>query len=55
VAYALRHQDIYKSDSVVDACWPFQWKDRAYAMAQVGAELRDKLLGQWSEDLKEVL
>lgn len=46
---------VFTTKAIIDACWPYEWKDRAYPVAQVSAELRSQLLDKWKDQLKEVL
>ena len=46
---------VFTSKAVIDACWPYEWKDRAYPVVQVSAELRSELLAKWAEEFKDVL
>jgi UbiD family decarboxylase len=39
--------DTFTSKAIIDACWPYEWKNRAYPVAQISPELRDKLLQKW--------
>lgn len=43
--------DTYTSKAVIDACWPYEWKNRAYPVAQISRELRDRLRQKWGERL----
>jgi UbiD family decarboxylase len=46
---------VFTSKAVIDACWPYEWKDRAYPVVEISAELRAQLLSKWSGELKDVL
>ena len=46
---------VFTSKAIIDACWPYEWKERAYPVVQVSAELRGELLAKWAEEFKEVL
>jgi 4-hydroxy-3-polyprenylbenzoate decarboxylase len=46
---------VFTSKAVIDACWPYEWKDRAYPVAQVSAELRRQLLNKWSREFAGLL
>ena len=46
---------VFTSKAVIDACWPYEWKDRAYPVAQVSPELRRQLLDKWKDEFKGVL
>ena len=43
--------DTYTSKAVIDACWPYEWKDRAFPVAQVSPELHRKILAKWHREL----
>ena len=43
--------DTFTSKAIIDACWPYEWKDRAYPVAQISPELRRSLLQKWGEQL----
>jgi 4-hydroxy-3-polyprenylbenzoate decarboxylase len=45
---------VFTSKAVIDACWPFEWKDRAYPVVEVSSELRAALLAKWAAELKEI-
>lgn len=44
--------DTFTSKAIIDACWPYEWKNRAYPVAEVSPELRDKLLRKWGTQLR---
>lgn len=46
---------VFTSKAVIDACWPYEWKDRAYPVVEISARLRAQLLSKWSGELKDVL
>jgi UbiD family decarboxylase len=46
---------VFTSKAVIDACWPYEWKDRAYPVVEISAELRAQLLAKWAAGLKGVL
>ncbi len=46
---------VFTSKAVIDACWPYEWKDRAYPVAEVSPELRGQLLAKWGEEFREIL
>ncbi len=46
---------VFTTKAIIDACWPYEWKDRAYPVAQVSPELRHQLLDKWKEQFKEVI
>lgn len=39
--------DTFTSKAIIDACWPYEWKDRAYPVAQVSPELRSQIVKKW--------
>ena len=43
--------DTFTSKAIIDACWPYEWKDRAYPVAQISEELRSTLLEKWGDKL----
>lgn len=43
--------DTFTSKAIIDACWPYEWKDRAYPVAQMSQELRSTLLEKWGDRL----
>lgn len=43
--------DTFTSKAIIDACWPYEWKDRAYPVAQISQELRSALLEKWGDRL----
>jgi len=46
---------MFTSKAVIDACWPYEWKDRAYPVVEVSSELRRQLLSKWAGEFKEIL
>lgn len=46
---------VFTSKAVIDACWPYEWKERAYPVVQISPELRARLLAKWREEFKGVL
>ncbi|MBI4527239.1 MAG: UbiD family decarboxylase [Deltaproteobacteria bacterium] len=44
--------DTFTSKAVIDACWPYEWKDRAFPVVQVKPELHDKIVKKWGKLLK---
>jgi UbiD family decarboxylase len=46
---------VFTSKAIIDACWPYEWKDRAYPVVQVSAAWRSELLAKWTEEFKELL
>ncbi len=45
---------VFTSKAVIDACWPYEWKERAYPVVEVGPELRRRLLDKWSAEFEGV-
>ncbi len=39
--------DTFTSKAIIDACWPYEWKDRAYPVAQLSQDLRNTLMQKW--------
>ena len=46
---------VFTSKAVIDACWPYEWKDRAYPVVEVSPELRSRLLSKWAEEFKDII
>jgi len=46
---------MFTSKAVIDACWPYEWKDRAYPVVEVSSELRQQLLSKWAGEFKEII
>ena len=46
---------VFTSKGVIDACWPYEWKDRAYPVVEVSPELRARLLAKWREEFEGIL
>ncbi len=46
---------VFTSKAVIDACWPYEWKDRAYPVAEISPDLRGQLLAKWGGELKGIL
>ncbi|MBI4524329.1 MAG: UbiD family decarboxylase [Deltaproteobacteria bacterium] len=46
---------VFTSKAVIDACRPYEWKDRAYPVVEVSPELRKQLLAKWGDEFKGVL
>ena len=46
--------DTYTSKGIIDACWPYEWKHRAYPVAEVSPELRDRILKKWGKVWQKV-
>jgi 4-hydroxy-3-polyprenylbenzoate decarboxylase len=44
--------DTFTSKAIIDACWPYEWKDRAFPVAQVSPELRSQIVKKWGTLLK---
>jgi UbiD family decarboxylase len=44
--------DTFTSKAVIDACWPYEWKDRAFPVAQVSPQLRRQIVERWGRELK---
>ncbi|MFQ5852843.1 MAG: UbiD family decarboxylase [Candidatus Binatia bacterium] len=43
--------DTFTSKAVIDACWPYEWKDRAYPVAQLSQDLRNTLIQKWGDQV----
>ena len=46
---------VFTSKAVIDACWPYEWKDRAYPVAQISPDLRRELLKKWAGEFGGLL
>jgi 4-hydroxy-3-polyprenylbenzoate decarboxylase len=46
-------QKLFNSRCVIDACKPYEWKDKFYPVAETSPELRAKLLKKWGEAILE--
>ncbi len=44
--------DTFTSKAIIDACWPYEWKDRAFPVVQVSPEMHHKILKKWGRQLK---
>ena len=44
--------DTFTSKAIIDACWPYEWKDRAFPVAQVSPQLRRQIMERWGRELK---
>lgn len=42
-------QKLFNSRCIIDACKPYEWKDKFYPVAEASPELRAKLLKKWGE------
>lgn len=56
----LKQQDphstaFYTSKAIIDACWPFEWRKRAYPVAQVSEKLRAEVLAKFSAALPHII
>lgn len=46
---------MYTSKAVIDACWPYEWRERAYPVVQVSKELRKEMLGKFEDVLADIV
>ncbi|MBI2358443.1 MAG: UbiD family decarboxylase [Deltaproteobacteria bacterium] len=46
---------VFTSKAVIDACWPYEWKDRAYPVVEVGPQLRGQILSKWAREFENIL
>ena len=46
--------DVYTSKAIIDACWPYEWLDRAFPVVQVSPELRNKIFAKWPKALANI-
>ncbi len=44
--------DTFTAKAIIDACWPYEWRGRAFPIAQVSPELRRQILERWGTELK---
>jgi 4-hydroxy-3-polyprenylbenzoate decarboxylase len=44
--------DTFTSKAIIDACWPYEWKDRAFPVAQVSPKLHRQIVERWGRELK---
>ncbi|MBI4524338.1 MAG: UbiD family decarboxylase [Deltaproteobacteria bacterium] len=44
-------EKLFNSRCIIDACKPYEWKDRFYPVAETSKELRASLLQKWGEKL----
>ncbi len=45
----------YGSKAIIDACWPFEWRDRAYPVVQVSQEARREMFSKFADVLAKVI
>jgi len=45
---------VFTSKAVIDTCWPYERKERAYPVVEVSSELRRQLLSKWAGEFKEI-
>jgi 4-hydroxy-3-polyprenylbenzoate decarboxylase len=45
----------YTSKAIIDACWPYEWRKRAYPIAQISDSLRTEVIAKFSDTLKSVI
>jgi UbiD family decarboxylase len=45
----------YTSKAIIDACWPFEWRQRAYPVVQYSDELRTKMFAEFPEVLASII
>ncbi len=45
----------YTSKAMIDACWPYEWRKRAYPIAQISDELRSKMSAKFSGVLAKIV
>jgi 3-polyprenyl-4-hydroxybenzoate decarboxylase len=45
----------YTSKAIIDACWPFEWRKRAYPIAQVSEKLRAEVHDKFAELLAKII
>ena len=47
--------DLYTSKAIIDACWPYEWRQRAYPVVQVSKELRNEMFAKFSDVLANII
>jgi len=47
--------DVYTSKAIIDACWPYEWRERAYPVVQVSAGLREEMFAKWPDVLAKII
>ena len=52
---AINPAGTFTSKAVIDACWPYEWKDRAYPVVEISPELRSRLLSKWAGEFKDII
>jgi 4-hydroxy-3-polyprenylbenzoate decarboxylase len=45
-------QKLFNSRCIIDACKPYEWKDKFYPVAEASPELRAELLKKWGEKIR---
>jgi hypothetical protein len=40
---------------MIDACWPYEWRKRAYPIAQISDELRSKISAKFRDVLAKIV
>jgi 4-hydroxy-3-polyprenylbenzoate decarboxylase len=45
-------QKLFNSRCIIDACKPYEWKDKFYPVAETSPELRAELLKKWGEKIR---
>ena len=47
--------NIYTSKAIIDACWPYEWRERACPVAQISPGLRKEMSAKWSDVLANIV
>ncbi len=47
--------DLYTSKAIIDACWPYEWRQRAYPVVQVSKGLRKEMSEKFSDVLANII
>ena len=47
--------DLYTSKAIIDACWPYEWRKRAYPVVQVSKGLRKDISDKFSDVLANII
>jgi UbiD family decarboxylase len=56
----LKEQDahstaFYTSKAIIDACWPYEWRQRAYPVVQVSEKLRQEMFAKFPDVLTSII
>jgi UbiD family decarboxylase len=45
----------YTSKAIIDACWPYEWRQRAYPIAEVSSEVRKDVVAKFADVLANII